>query len=100
LVLPFARLQGSLNVNLGALFQVLFGNPAQVFIENHDAMPFGLLASLASGFVAPRIRRREPQIGDRPAILSATDFRIGAQVADQNDLVHASRHRPTPFAAR
>src|SRR5262245_17179867 len=62
-------------------------------------MPFGLLAAFPGRLVAPGIGCCEPQIGDWPTILSATDFRIGAQIADQNDLVHASRHRPTPLAA-
>src|SRR5262249_8018723 len=62
-------------------------------------MPFGLLAAFPGRLVAPGIGCCEPQIGDWPTILSATDFRIGAQIADQNDLVHASCHRPTPLAA-
>ena len=38
------------------------------------------------------------QIGDRPPVLGAPDFRILAEIADQNHLVHASRHRRSPLS--
>src|ERR1700733_14191035 len=96
LVLPFAGLQRALNENFRALFQILLGDPTQILVEDDDAVPFGFLAPFAGGLVLPGLRRRQPQIGDWPAVLGATDFRIGAQIADQNDLVHASRHGFAP----
>ena len=92
LVLPFARLQRALEVNLRALFQILLGDAAEIFIEDDDAVPFGFFLALAGRLVAPRVRRRQAQIRHRPPILGATDFGIGAEIADQNHLVHASRH--------
>src|SRR5580700_605848 len=51
LILPFARLQRALDVNLRALLEILLGDPAQVFIEDNDAMPFGFFAPLAGTLV-------------------------------------------------
>ena len=60
-------------------------------------MPLGLFLALAGVLVAPGFRRRDAQIGDRPPVLGPPDFRILAEIADQNDLVHASRHRRSPL---
>src|SRR6185295_16681765 len=84
LVGPFAGLQRALDVNLGALFQILLDNLAKRFGEDHDAMPLGLFLALAGALVAPRLRRRDAQIGNRPPVLCPPDFRILAEVADQN----------------
>src|ERR1700733_2820688 len=99
LILPFARLQRALDVNLRALLEILLGDPAQVFIEDDDAMPFGFFAPLAGTLVLPGFRSGEPQICDRPPVLGATDFGIGAQIADQDHLVDASRHATLRFIA-
>src|SRR5271154_5740283 len=53
LVLPFARLQRTLDENLRALFQILLGDPAQILVEDDDAVPFGFFAPLAGGLVFP-----------------------------------------------
>jgi hypothetical protein len=50
-------------------------------------VPLGPLAALAGVPVAPCLGGRDPQIRNRSAILGAADFRIGAEVADQNDFV-------------
>jgi len=92
LVLPLARLQRTFDENLRALFQILLGDPAQILVEDDDAVPFGLFTPLAGGLVFPGFRCGQAQIGDRPAVLGATDLWIGAQIADQNHFVHASRH--------
>src|SRR5215469_7725485 len=55
-------------------------------------MPLGLLATLAGIFVPPRLRCRNPQVDDRAPVLGAADFGVGAQIADQNDLVDATCH--------
>src|SRR6185369_16032756 len=57
----------------------------------------GLFLALAGALVAPGLRRRDAQIGNRPPVLCPPDFRILAEVADQNHLVHASRHRRSPL---
>ena len=59
LVGPFAGLQRALEINLGALAQILLGDLGQVLVEDHDAMPLGALFALARRLVAPGIRCRD-----------------------------------------
>src|SRR5260370_14742400 len=61
-------------------------------------MPLGLFLPLAGRLVPPCIGRSDTQIGDRPPILSPFDFWIGPEIADQNHLVYASRHRRSPLS--
>jgi len=70
----------------------LLGDPAQILVEDDDPVPLGLFLALAGRLVLPGIGCRDAQISDRPSILGATDFRIGAQIADQDHFVDASRH--------
>src|SRR5438552_7675582 len=98
LVGPFARLQLALDVNLGALLQILLGDLAEPFIEDDHAVPLGLFLALAGGLVAPAFGGRDAQIGDRPPVLGTPDFRILAEISDQNHLVHASCHRRSPLS--
>src|SRR5206468_7398128 len=53
LVGPFAGLQRALDVNLGALLQILLGDLAEPLVTDHDALPFGLFLALAGALVAP-----------------------------------------------
>src|SRR5882724_10567766 len=59
-------------------------------------MPLGLFLALAGRLVAPAFRGRNAQIGNRPPMLRPPDFRILAEISDQNHLVYASRHRRSP----
>ena len=59
LVGPFAGLQLAFDVNLGALLQILLGDLAQAFVEDHHAVPLGLFLALAGRLVAPGFRRRD-----------------------------------------
>src|SRR6185312_11292972 len=93
LVLPFARLQRALEINLGALLQVLLSDLGKALAEDHHAMPFRLLAPLAGRLVAPVLRGGDAQIDDRAAVLGAADLRIRAEIADQNHFVDAACHR-------
>src|SRR4249919_3898830 len=77
-VLPFARLQRAFEINLRAFLEVLLGDLGESLAEDHDAMPFGLLAPLAGRLVAPGLRGRHPQIDDRAAVLGAADLGVGA----------------------
>ena len=86
-----------LDVNLRALLQILLRDLAKPFVEDDDAVPLGLFLALAGRLVAPGFRRRDAQIGDRTAILRPPDFRVLAEIADQNHLVNASRHRRSPL---
>src|SRR5262245_6818022 len=96
LVLPFARLKLALDVNLRALLQILLGDAREVLVEDHHAVPLGLLAPLAGRLVAPVFAGGQPQIDDRPPILGLADFRVGAEIADENDLVDRSGHGMRP----
>src|SRR5690348_17679472 len=53
LVGPFARLQRALDVNLGALLQILLDNLAKRLGEDDDPVPLGLFLALAGALVAP-----------------------------------------------
>ena len=58
LVLPFARLERTLEIDLGALLQILLGNFREILVEDDHTMPFGLLAPLAGRLVTPALARR------------------------------------------
>src|SRR6516225_4214345 len=92
LVGPFAGLQRALDIDLAALLQELLRHLRQPLVEDHDAVPFGLLAALAAVLVAPALRGGEGEIDDLQAVLGAADFGIAAEIADENDLVHGSSH--------
>src|SRR5690606_10194581 len=47
LVGVFPSLKLALDINLRALLQILLGDPAQTFIEDHHPVPLGLFAALA-----------------------------------------------------
>ena len=96
LVLPFAGLQLALDIDLRALLQVLLGDLGEVVVEDHDAMPLGLFLALAGILVAPAFRGGDPQIDDRIAGVQPPDFGISPEIADQNDLVDATRHHTSP----
>src|SRR5262249_37757215 len=64
----------------------------QALVEDHHAMPFGLLAPLARGLVAPAIRSGYPQIRDRTAVLGAANFRVRTEIANEDHLVDATCH--------
>src|SRR5438067_2343408 len=89
---PFARLQGALDIELGAFAQVFLGDLDQAFGEDHDAVPFGALEPLTRGPVAPALRRREVQIGDAGAVIGRADLGVAAEIADEDHLVDATSH--------
>src|SRR5262249_23705421 len=92
LALPLARLQLPLNVNFGALFQVLLGNPAQPFVEDHHGMPLRLFTPLPRRLVAPGFGGGNAQVGDGTAVLGPADLGILAEIADQDDFVDGTGH--------
>src|SRR5260370_33334280 len=59
-------------------------------------MPLGLFLAVAGRLVAPAFGGRHAQIGNRPPVLGPPDFRILAEISDQNHLVYASRHHHSP----
>src|SRR5439155_9837940 len=78
--------------------EILFGDLAEPFIEDDHAVPLGLFLALAGRLVAPAFGGRDTEIGNRPPILGTPDFRILAEISDQNHLVHASCHRRSPLS--
>src|SRR5262249_5286686 len=92
LVLPFACLELPFEVNLRTLLEILLGDLCKILVEDDDAVPFGALAPLAASFVTPALARCHAQIDDGTAILGVADFRIGAEIAHQYDLVDRSSH--------
>src|SRR5262249_38372509 len=100
LVLVFARLQRAFQIDLRAFLQVLLDHSAKTLAEDHDPMPFGLLAPFAGRLVAPRLRGGDAKIGDRTAVLSAPDFGIAAEVAAEDPLVARTRHDTLLFSNR
>src|SRR5215469_6268916 len=100
LIGPFARLQRALQINLGALFQVLLDDVDQPVIEYNDAMPLGALFALTACLVAPAFRGCHGHVGDAGAVVRRADLGIAAEIADQDHLVDASGHRPAPSVFR
>src|SRR5690606_8668487 len=64
---------------------------------DHHAVPLGLFLALAGGLVAPLLGGGQRQVGDALARIEGADLRVLAQIADQNDLVDAARHRRILF---
>src|SRR5262249_33295656 len=92
LVLPFARLQRTLEVDLRALAQVLFGDLGEPLVEDRHARPLCPLPALAGRLVAPGFRRRHAQLGDRAAVLRVLDLGILAEIADEDHAVNRAAH--------
>src|SRR5262249_16153339 len=76
LVLPFAGLQLTLDVNLGAFLQVLLGDLDQIVVEDHDVVPLGLLLALARVLVAPGLAGGDAHADDRIAGIQPPDLRV------------------------
>src|SRR5215467_4423705 len=107
LVLPLARAQRALDVDLRALLQVLARDLGEA-VEEHHAMPLGALLLLAARLVLPLVGGRDRDVGDRAALGGVAGLRIAPEVAYDDDLVdrchvypsvnvfriHLQRHRP------
>src|SRR5262245_17588108 len=92
LALPLARLQLAFDVNFGTLLQVLLGDPAQPFVEDHHGVPLCLFAPLSRRLVAPSLGGGNAQVGDGTAVLRTADLGILAEIANQDDLVDGTGH--------
>ena len=92
LVLPLAGLQAPLHVDFHALLQVLAGNLPQAIvaaIAEHHPVPLGFLLHLAGLPVLPALAGGDTGIGHRAAVRKKSGLGIIAQIAHQDDLVHA-----------
>ena len=87
LVGPFPRAQRTLDIDLTALAQILTGDLGQLAVEV-DAVPLGRLLALAGLPVFPRLRSGDSDIADRVARRGETAFRVGAEIAHNDYLVH------------
>ena len=74
LIGPFAGLQRALDVDLGALFQILLGHVGDPVVEDHDAMPLGAFLPLPRLAVVPGLAGRQSEIDDLAAVLGIADF--------------------------
>jgi hypothetical protein len=70
----------------------LFDDLAQRLRENNYPVPLGLFLALARGLVAPRFGRGDAKIRNRPAVLRVSDFRVFAEIPDQDALIYAASH--------
>ena len=87
LVLPFARAETALDVDLRALLQVLAGDLRQAPEERH-AVPLRGFLHLSRGLVLPAVGGGHADVGDRLAARQIARLRVRAEVAHQDDLVH------------
>ena len=97
LVGPFAGLELALHIDLRSLAKKPLNDIDEAVVEDHDPVPFGAFATLTRRLVAPRLGGGEGEIGDARPVLKRTDLRITSQIADEDDLVHATRHDASPF---
>ena len=91
LVVPLARLQPALDVDLLALGQI-FGQRLGRLAPQHDAVPLGFFLPL-TGLVVPDLGRRHVDRRDGRAARRVAQLGVASEVADQNDLVDASHER-------
>src|ERR1700756_4143081 len=95
LVLPLARAQAPLDVDLRPLAQVFPCNLREAPEERHT-MPFGALLLLAGLLVAPALTGRHPQVRDRGSGGHRAGLGISPQISNDDDLVDATRHGVSP----
>jgi hypothetical protein len=88
LVVPLARLQTALHVDLFALRQVLL-QAFSLLPPEHHAVPFRFLLALLVA-VIPHLGRREVERGHGAPAGGVAELRVAPEIADQNDLVHTA----------
>src|SRR5690606_34516469 len=98
-ILPFSRTQTAFDIDLRAFPQV-FGRDFRQSAEHRDVVPFGPLLLLAGFLVSPRLAGRQAQVRDGAAARHVARLGIGAEVADQDDFIDASRHRSSCVAVK
>src|SRR5262249_38004626 len=100
LVGPLAGRKLAFDIDLRTLAHELLRDLGQLFIEDHDPVPFGALLALAGLAIAPGIRRGHRHVHHGPAILHGPHFGVAAEIADQDDFVDAARHGGPPWLSR
>src|SRR5690606_12629996 len=84
LVLPLSCFQTAFDVNGSALLEIFANNLSQAVVEDH-AVPFSVFSTLTGCLVFPTRSGSNRNIGNCGTVGGIANFRIAAQVADQND---------------
>jgi len=87
LVGVLAGLQAAFDVDRGALLEVLAHDLGQA-AEERDAVPFGQFLLFAGLAVLRLVRGGDRDVRDGVAARHVADFRVAAEVADDDDLVN------------
>ena len=87
LVGPFAGTDAALDINLRAFFQILTTDLGQL-AEEGNAVPLGQFLLLAGRLVLPVFTGRDRDVAHRFAARRVTNFRVLAQIADDDCLVN------------
>src|SRR6056297_1067939 len=92
LVLPFARLELALDIDLGALAQVLLGHARERLGKDRDRVPLGLFAPLAGVAILPLLGGGDAKVADLAPVLEGAGLGVAAEIADDDDLVDGAGH--------
>src|SRR5690242_16217966 len=92
-VLPFARAQGALDVDLRALLQI-FPRDRGEAVEEHHAVPFGALLFFAALLVFPGFARRDRDVGDGASLGVVPGLRVPPEISHENYLVYGCHDFP------
>jgi len=91
---PLTGLEPAFDVDRRTLLQVFTGNFSQA-AEEGDAVPLGGFLHFAAGLVFVAVGGCHANVGDSIATGHVTRFRIGAEIADDDDFVDG-RHDEFP----
>src|SRR5262245_12385662 len=86
LVLPLARAQGPLDVDLRALLQV-FARDLGEAVEEHHAVPLGALLLLPARLVLPLLAGGNGDVGNRAAFRVVPRFWVAPEVSNEYHFV-------------
>src|SRR5690242_16609386 len=93
LVLPLARAQGALDVDLRALLQI-FPRDLGEAVEEHHAMPLGALLFFAALLVFPGFAGRDRDVRDGASLGVVPGLRVPPEVSHENYLVYGCHDFP------
>src|SRR5262245_21433111 len=95
LILPLAGADAAFDEDLPTLGEVL-ADDLGLLAPDHHPMPLGGFL-LLTALVGPALGGGDAQIGDRLLARGVAQLRVGTQIADQDDLVHAAHVRLLSF---
>src|SRR6185312_10542961 len=94
LIVPGARLNLALDVELGALLYIVADDLGGA-VEGDEVVPFGLVLPVALLIFLP-VSRGEREAGDSRAARGGTDLGVFADVAEEKNFVDAFCHEDAP----